>query len=369
MGLAVVGNSLGALVGLGDGCNVFVSMGRGEDVDELVFALSVDWGGRSAVWDSIVGWREAGTGDELGSTACGRPFEGDLEGVELEPLVTALDSGLCEGPGALNDDIGEDRVDAADVDIVVFNVVSEICGVDVDAIDESPAFEEEVVGVELTLRFDDVAETTLDGDSLLEDTGGLVCVDDDVVLGSVDVLEEVIDDISLFEDMDVAAADVKLTSGLVEVYGGGADDELVSKNVRDVSLVIVDPLSRLDDDPDLVDVDNVAGVAVDDVVDLDVVIERDFDEDPNPDDVRDVAGVVVDVVPKSDEKLVSEVVTSPSGMCDIVSVPEAEIVVSVRAGVEEESTAELGPELETEDVSSAPTGGEFDDESAPEGLR
>lgn len=57
------------------------------------------------------------------------------------------------------------------------------------------------------------------------------------------------------------------------------------------------------------------------------------------------------------------------GVCVMVCVSEAGTAVVVREGVEEETTTELGPDSEMEDVDSGPLAEELDDGSAPEGLR
>lgn len=156
----------------------------------------------------------------MGGGACGGPFDADSEGVELEPRVAALASVLCEGPGAV-DGVGEDSVDAEEVCVdddwlidgdeteFTFVVVSEPLGVDEDINDDGPRFEEEVVVADVDLRLGEVVEMTVDGDSLLEDIGELVGVDEDVVLGPVDVVQDRIDENSPFENVDtVAGVDV-----------------------------------------------------------------------------------------------------------------------------------------------------------------
>lgn len=180
----------------------------------------------------------------MGGGACGGPFDADSEGVELAPWVAALTSVLCEGPGAV-DGVGEDSVDAEEVCVdddwlfdgdeteFTFVVVSEPLGVDEDINDDGPRFEEEVVVADVDLRLGEVVEMTVDGDSLLEDIGELVGVDEDVVLGPVDVVKDRIDETSPFEDVDS-------TSESVEVVAGRVDDEPVSEEERDVALVVVD---------------------------------------------------------------------------------------------------------------------------------
>lgn len=189
----------------------------------------------------------------MGGGACGLPFDADSEGVELAPWVAALTSVLCEGPGALDDGVGEDSVDAEEVCVdddwlvdgdeteFTFVVVSEPLGVGEDINDDGPRFEEDVVVADVDLRLGEVVEMTVDGDSLLEDIGELVGVDEDVVLGPVDVVQDRIDETSPFENVDtVAGVDVDSASESFELVAGRVDDELVSEEERDVALVVVD---------------------------------------------------------------------------------------------------------------------------------
>lgn len=128
------------------------------------------------------------------------------------------------------------------------------------------------------------------------------------------------------------------------------DDDSVSEDIEDVASVnnnvVLEPFEvggdKIDDAPTFEDVDNAASVDIDVVLELDEVDERSVDDDPALEAVRDVLNVgIVVIIPRLDR--VSEL---PGGFAVVSVLTTGTVLVGRESTLEEGLRPKIAPNIE-----------------------